>query len=91
VGGNPDVEEYEAWEDFNFDRHDPVDSPSHYTSGKIECIDAIESAVEGLPGAEAFLVGQVLKYVWRFDKKNGVEDLRKAQWYLDRLIASRTP
>lgn len=84
-------EEFEdGWyKDFEFPEHDPVNKPSHYTSGNVECIDAIESAVAGLPGKEAFLVGQVMKYVWRFDKKNGVQDLEKAQWYLERLIEFR--
>lgn len=62
-----------------------VEHPPHYTAGKVECIDAIEAAVTGMTGPEAFLVGQVLKYVWRFKRKNGVEDLEKAQWYLKRL------
>jgi hypothetical protein len=66
--------------------HDPVERPAHYTAGKVECIDAIEVAVEGLTGKEAFLTGQVLKYMWRWKKKDGLEDLRKARWYLERLI-----
>jgi hypothetical protein len=40
-----------------------------------------------LPGTEAWLAGQVIKYVWRYKWKNGLEDLRKARFYLDRLIA----
>ncbi len=66
---------------------DNVNRPSHYTAGKVECIDAMESAVIGLEGMEAVLTAQVLKYLWRWKKKNGVEDLRKAEWYLKRLIA----
>lgn len=66
--------------------YDPVGKPQHYTSGKIECIDAIESVVGRMPGEEAYLTGQVMKYIWRWKDKNGVEDLRKAAWYLDRLI-----
>ena len=65
---------------------DNVNSPHHYTGGKVECIDAIEAAVSNMTGVRAFLVGQVIKYVWRFDKKGGVEDLKKAKWYLERLI-----
>ena len=64
---------------------DPVNKPAHYTQGGIECIDAIEAACEGLTGREGFLVGQVIKYVWRWKHKNGAEDLAKAGWYLDRL------
>jgi hypothetical protein len=64
-----------------------VEHPPHYTQGGIECIDAIEAAVEGLPGRQAYLVGNIIKYVWRYMRKNGVEDLLKAKWYLERLIA----
>lgn len=67
--------------------HDPVNHPQHYTSGDIECIDAIKSAVKGLTGNEAYLTGQVIKYIWRWKKKNGKEDLQKADFYLKRLIA----
>lgn len=64
-----------------------VSHPPHYTAGKVECIDAIESATMGLDGLEAVCVGNVLKYMWRWRFKNGVEDLRKARWYLDKLIS----
>lgn len=66
--------------------NDPVNRPSHYTAGGVECIDAIDSAVSGLTGFEAVYTAQVLKYIWRWKRKNGVEDLQKARWYLDRLI-----
>ena len=65
---------------------DPVNHPAHYTRGGIECIDAITAAVCGLPGTEAWLVGQIIKYIWRYKWKNGLEDLSKARFYLDRLI-----
>lgn len=65
---------------------DTVDHPSHYTKGKVECIDAIEAATSELTGMEAVLTGNVLKYIWRWKHKNGLEDLRKAKWYLERLI-----
>lgn len=65
---------------------DPVNHPQHYTRGGVECIDAIAAAVQDLPGKEAWLVGQVIKYVWRYKWKNGAEDLEKARFYLDRLI-----
>ena len=65
--------------------HDNVDHPDHYTQGGVECIDAIKSAC-GV-WYEGYLRGNVLKYVWRYDKKGApAEDLRKARWYLDRLI-----
>jgi predicted transcriptional regulator len=63
---------------------DPVNSPSHYTNGSVECIDAIESMLtkEEFIG---FLRGNILKYQWRYKQKNGAEDLKKAQWYFDKL------
>jgi hypothetical protein len=71
--------------------HDPVNRPLHYTNGAIECIDAIESAIVNLNGVEGFLTGQVIKYMWRWKAKGGAEDLRKAQWYLNRLLQYITP
>ena len=65
---------------------DNVTHPSHYTQGKVECIDAIEAAVTGLTGMEAVCTAQCIKYLWRWRRKGGIEDLRKARWYLDRLI-----
>lgn len=62
-----------------------VAHPKHY-SGKIECIDCIESAVADLNGFEGFLAGNVIKYVFRFKRKNGKEDLQKAEWYLSKLM-----
>ena len=65
---------------------DLVNHPSHYNQGKVECIDGIESALTGLEGFEAYLTGNILKYIWRWKSKNGVEDLKKARWYLNKLI-----
>lgn len=64
---------------------DMVNQPAHYTSGGIECLDAIRASMteEAFKG---FLKGNVLKYMWRYEKKfNTTEDLKKAQWYLSRL------
>lgn len=66
--------------------NDKVNHPSHYTQGGIECIDAIKAAVIGLNGIEAVCTGNILKYLWRWKFKNGLEDLKKARWYLDKLI-----
>ena len=67
------------------DRGDKVHSPSHYNTGSIECIEAIEEALtpEEMRG---YFKGNCLKYLWRERYKNGVEDLEKAYWYLGRLI-----
>lgn len=66
-----------------------VNHPSHYTSGKVECIDAIESATCDLTGIEAVCTANIIKYVWRWKLKNGVEDLEKASWYLHKLIEKK--
>ncbi len=64
-----------------------VNHPSHYTTGGIECIDAMKASMT----SEAFLgylKGNIQKYLWRYEKKLApAEDLKKARWYLDRLIA----
>jgi hypothetical protein len=67
-------------------KEDMVNSPSHYTQGSIECIDAIAQVVKDLQGMEAMCTGNAIKYLWRWKHKNGVEDLKKAQWYLQRMI-----
>lgn len=65
---------------------DSVQNPSHYNQGKVECIDAIESAVTGLDGMDAVYTGNIIKYMFRWKHKNGLEDLKKARQYLDWLI-----
>lgn len=65
---------------------DSVNHPSHYQGNGVECIDCIESAVSGLDGFHGFCAGNAIKYIFRFSHKSGVEDLRKAEWYIDRLI-----
>lgn len=78
--------------DFNFGAaqavKDNVNHPSHYTQGKVECIDALESATIGKSGIEAVCVANVIKYLWRYEEKNGVEDVKKAKFYLNRLLAT---
>tara|TARA_R110000824_G_scaffold1151_7_gene6213 strand:+ start:411 stop:632 length:222 start_codon:yes stop_codon:yes gene_type:complete len=69
---------------------DPVNHPDHYTGGSIECIDAIEAAVADLTGPQAVSTGAAIKYLWRWRAKGGVTDLRKARWYVDRLIQHET-
>ena len=57
----------------------------HYNQAGIECIDAIEAMTEKMSGDIAPHAANVLKYLWRCEYKNGLEDIRKAKWYLDRL------
>ena len=66
---------------------DNVNHPSHYNNGRVECIDAMEAATVNKSGAEAICTSNVIKYLWRYEAKNGLEDVKKAQWYLNRLIA----
>ena len=63
---------------------DMVNSPAHYNKAGIETIDIIQSVTGD--GFEAYLQGNILKYMCRYKYKNGLEDLEKAQWYLNRLI-----
>ena len=66
---------------------DMVNHPSHYADHcSIECIDAIELAL-GDDGAINYCIGNVIKYLWRCKFKNGIEDINKARWYLNRLLA----
>lgn len=61
-------------------------NPSHYRQGKFETIDVILDTVQHLNGREAYLVGNIIKYISRYNFKNGIEDLEKARWYLNKLI-----
>jgi hypothetical protein len=63
---------------------DNVNHPPHYNQGGIECLEAIKAALGD--GFVAHLRGNVIKYLWRCEHKGGVEDLKKAAWYLDRAI-----
>ncbi|MEC6720442.1 DUF3310 domain-containing protein [Staphylococcus aureus] len=65
---------------------DNINHPLRYTKGDVECIDAIKAATIGKTGIEAVCVANVVKYLWRYEDKNGVEDVKKARWYLERLI-----
>ena len=66
------------------DNLDMVNSPAHYNKSGIETINIIESVTDD--GFESYLQGNILKYLCRYKYKNGVEDLEKARWYLNRLI-----
>lgn len=64
-----------------------VSHPDHYQSGNgLEVIDVIEAFTSDLKGAEAVCVGNALKYICRYKKKNGAQDIKKAIWYLTRLL-----
>lgn len=69
---------------------DPVNKPSHYNLGNIECIDAIEESMSSV-AFKGYLKGNCMKYLWRYDYKGKqVQDLQKAGWYLNKLTAMVT-
>ncbi len=61
-------------------------NPEHYKQGGIEAIDAIEAATVNKMGIEAVCTANIIKYLWRYENKNGVEDVEKARWYINKLI-----
>ena len=65
---------------------DPVNAPEHYAASSIECIEAIEAQLSP-EEYKGWLKGNIVKYFWRENRKQGIESLKKARWYLDRLIA----
>lgn len=66
--------------------NDVVNHPEHY-QGKVECIDCLEAATEGLEGIEAVCTANAIKYLYRWKRKNGLTDIKKCRWYVDRLIS----
>ena len=86
-----DIQMKEPGESFNSCRArnglDMVNHPSHYKAKNgMEVIEVIEAFTANLKGYEAIYTGKVIKYICRWKEKNGLEDLKKAQWYLNRLI-----
>lgn len=68
---------------------DMVNHPHHYTQGKVECIEALEAATVNLKGLDAVCTANAIKYLWRWQEKDGVRDLRKAMWYINKMLESR--
>ena len=67
---------------------DYVNHPPHYNSALgLETIEVIEAFTDGLNGIEAVDTGNIIKYICRWHNKNGLQDLEKAKWYLNHLIA----
>ena len=68
---------------------DMINKPPHYNVGNVECIDGIEAAL-GAKGFSGYLQGNAMKYLWRYQHKtegyDKINDLKKCQWYLERLI-----
>lgn len=66
-------------------KEDTVNHPSHYETGKFECIEVMEEAM-GTEAVKNFCICNAFKYLYRYKRKNGLEDIKKAKWYLDRYI-----
>lgn len=82
---------YTNYEPKEESENDPVSHPNHYQSKSgLEVIDVIKAFTENMTGMEAYYTGNILKYMCRWKKKNGLEDLKKARQYLDWLIAAET-
>ena len=76
---------FEDFESRAIPQRDNVNSPSHYKKGDIECIDGIKSSMS-IEAFKGYCKGSILKYIWRYEEKGGVESLKKALWYLNKLI-----
>jgi hypothetical protein len=69
--------------------HNEVNHPKHYCKGGIECIDVIKVCTEGLVGMEAVCTANIIKYIFRWKDKNGLTDVKKCKWYVERLIKEK--
>ena len=65
---------------------DMINHPPHYNQNKIETIDIILDITKNLPGDQGYLAGNIIKYMSRYHFKNGAEDVKKARWYINKLI-----
>lgn len=77
---------------FNNETTDVVNHPKHYESGKFECIEVMEET-QGVLAVMGFCICNAFKYLYRHKRKNGIEDVKKAKWYIDKYIelAEKTP
>ena len=82
------ADEFKKREEQETMKSDNVNHPGHYTRGGIECIKAIEASMTH-EEFQGYCKGNVMKYIWRFREKNGLEDLKKAQVYLGWMIESK--
>lgn len=64
---------------------DIINHPAHYETGKYECIDVMREAL-GDEAVKGFCKCNAFKYIYRSNRKNGIEDIKKAKWYIDKLI-----
>lgn len=64
---------------------DNVNHPAHYETGRFECIEVMEET-QGIEAVKNFCICNAFKYLYRANKKNGLEDIKKANWYLNKYI-----
>ena len=74
-----------AEDDYNALTGDNVNHPSHYETGKFECFDVMREAL-GDNVVKDFCIANSFKYIYRHKRKNGVEDIKKAKWYIDKYL-----
>lgn len=81
--------ENDEWLEYpSVDKPDPVNAPVHYNAGSIECIEAIEESMSS-DAFRGYLKGNCMKYLWRYSYKGkSLEDVQKAQWYLQKLVGA---
>lgn len=70
--------------------HDNVNHPAHYETGKFECIDVMVET-QGVETVKAYCLCAAFQYLYRHSRKNGVEDIKKAQWYIDKFLELNEP
>lgn len=68
---------------------DVVNHPAHYETGKFECIEVMRE-VFGDEALKGFCQCNAFKYLYRMNRKNGIEDMKKAKWYIDKYIELET-
>ena len=66
-------------------KNDIVNHPGHYETGKFECIEVMQEAL-GTDAVKDFCICNAFKYLYRHKRKNGLEDIKKAKWYIDKYI-----
>jgi len=66
-------------------KNDIVNHPGHYETGKFECIEVMQEAL-GVDAVKDFCICNAFKYIYRHKRKNGLEDIKKAKWYIDKFI-----
>ena len=83
IAGTPGYEAHKLLWEYEGDAPDMVSHPSHYNQGGIECLDAMQAAY-GKEATATFCLTNAFKYLWRTEHKNGLQDIDKAIWYLNK-------